>query len=224
MCLVSLLNVITTSMSRWDTKRVDAVIDQGKQIYALAEDLNETNKRTIKNILIGSHLFDVIVKKIKIEDWKRNKSLDVGLNTVLRKRRFCIVQFENCSYAIYRDDEDVYHLFDPYGLKYKQGDEEEEEEEEEVEENADKSEDEDEDDDSPKTCWIKFKRLKDLKRYMYDNIVEGMEGYTFYSFAVMSVRPAPKDAILGHKLNLFDVNKRRKGDVIGEEPSLYYFM
>lgn len=211
-CLVALLNVLTTSMPRWDTKRVDAVIDQGKRIYDLAEDLNETNKRFIKNILIGSHLFDIIVKKIKIEDWKKNKNLDVGMNTVLRKRRFCLIQFENCSYALYRDDDGVYHLFDPYGLKYKIDENAEEEEVEEEEEKGENTKS----DSTPKTCWIKFTKYNDLKKYIRDNIVEKLESYTFYTFVVMSVRPAPKDVILTHKLNIFDVGKKRKDEVIGK--------
>lgn len=65
-------------IKKWDTKTVDYVIDQGKHIFSHAEDLDVSEKRTIRNVLIHKYFFDVVVKRIEIVDWQDNKNLETG--------------------------------------------------------------------------------------------------------------------------------------------------
>lgn len=77
-CICACLMVLNYPILRWDTKRVNYVIEQGKNIHSHAEFLEISQKRIIRNILIYKHFFDIIVTSVKIPDWKKNKNLDVG--------------------------------------------------------------------------------------------------------------------------------------------------
>lgn len=70
--------LMTCPVSKWDTKKVDAVIDNGAHVFSHADDLNISEKRIIKNILVDKYFFDLIVKRIKIENYSDRKNLSTG--------------------------------------------------------------------------------------------------------------------------------------------------
>lgn len=70
--------VINHPIRKWDTKRVDAVLDQGVHIFTHAKNIEVAMKRTIKNILMGKYFFDICVRKIVIPTWRKNRNIDVG--------------------------------------------------------------------------------------------------------------------------------------------------
>nr|CAH7728601.1 unnamed protein product [Callosobruchus chinensis] len=77
-CLCACLILLSTPVRKWDTKKVDSALDNGRHVYSHADDLEISEKRIIKNILVGKHFFDIIVKQIKIENWRSNKNLKGG--------------------------------------------------------------------------------------------------------------------------------------------------
>lgn len=65
-------------------------MDNGKHVYSHADDLDLSEKRIIKNVLIEKHFFDLIVKKIKIENWKDRKNINTGRNdSFMYRSQFC---------------------------------------------------------------------------------------------------------------------------------------
>lgn len=82
-CLCAAIMLLNCPIKKWDTRKVDYVIDQGKHIFSHAEDLDISEKRIIRNILICKNFFDIIVKKIHIEDWKKNKNLEIGKSLLI---------------------------------------------------------------------------------------------------------------------------------------------
>lgn len=78
-CLCACLLLMTCPISKWDTKKVNGVIDNGVHVFSHAEDLNISEKRIIKNILVEKYFFDLIVKRIKIENYFDRKNLNTGI-------------------------------------------------------------------------------------------------------------------------------------------------
>ncbi|KAJ8965790.1 hypothetical protein NQ314_003906, partial [Rhamnusium bicolor] len=191
-CLCACLMLLTCAVQKWDTKKVDQVIDHGAHVYSHADDLEISEKRTIKNVLIQKNFFDIIVKNIKIENWKDNKNLSVAIDTLLRKKLgYFLVQFSNACYVIHRSQDETYHLFDPYG--YPAGEDKENQ-----------------------ACWVKCQDLKMLKWRLDKLIVPGGESYTFYSFEVTSIKKAPKDVILSAKLQDYDLEYAERRERLGK--------
>ncbi|KAF2899351.1 hypothetical protein ILUMI_06824 [Ignelater luminosus] len=193
-CICACLMVLNYPILKWDTKRVNYVIEQGKNIHAHAEFLEISQKRIIRNILIYKHFFDIIVTNVKIPNWKQNKNLDVGLDTVMRKRNYIIVQFPNQAYVIYKHN-DWYHVFDPYAC-LPNGKE-------------DTSE-------SGHACWTLFQGFNQAKERIKSQIVQKAEHYIFYTFEVSSVRKAPKKTVLSQRLLEYDLDKPVKDEQPGK--------
>ncbi|CAH1118613.1 unnamed protein product [Phaedon cochleariae] len=187
-CLCACLVLLTCPVKKWDTKKVDKVLEYGKHVYSHAEDLNISQKRTIKNVLIGEHFFDVIVKSIKIENWRDNKSLNEGIDTILgRKMSYFLVQFPNACYVIHKSSDAILHLFDPYGVPKSQ-----------------------------KAGWTRFKDARHLKRRLRRIVVAGGESYKFYTFEMTSIQKAPKGLVLSHKLEEYEMEAAVKKEYHGK--------
>ncbi|KAJ8954133.1 hypothetical protein NQ318_005727 [Aromia moschata] len=89
-CLCACLLLLTCPVKKWDTKKVNQVIDHGKHVFSHADDLEISERRTIKNVLIQRHFFDIIVKKLKIENWRDNKNLNTGESYTTKPPRECL--------------------------------------------------------------------------------------------------------------------------------------
>ncbi|KAK9753098.1 hypothetical protein QE152_g3667 [Popillia japonica] len=194
-CLCACLMVINCSISKWDTKKVDLVMDQGSHIYSHATNLEVSDKRTIKNILMYKHFFDIIVRPIKINNWRKNKNIDTGLKTIFSKRKFCLIQFPNCCIVVYKEDK-FYYLFSPYSWTFKNSDNEEK---------------------TVNAGWVLYTNEKRLKKKVKSFMVkEGRGSYTFYSFEVISLRKAPKKVLMTYKLMKYETDKPVKEENMGK--------
>nr|CAH7728599.1 unnamed protein product [Callosobruchus chinensis] len=186
-CLCACLILLSTPVRKWDTKKVDSALDNGRHVYSHADDLEISEKRIIKNILVGKHFFDIIVKQIKIENWRSNKNLKGGIDTLLSKRlSYFLVQFPNATYVIHRTPDEMFHIFDPYGVPK-----------------------------SDKAGWLQCRDLAQARRMLKKLIVSGGESYSFYNFEVTSIKKAPKDVIISYKLQDYNMETPIKKERIG---------
>ncbi|CAG9829601.1 unnamed protein product, partial [Diabrotica balteata] len=176
-CVCACLLLLTTPVTRWDTRKVDLAIDYGIHVYSHADDLLISEKRTIKNILVGKHFFDIIIKLIKIEDWKQNRNLSKGIDYLLAKKlSYFLVQFANASYVIHKTQDEKYHIFDPYGQPKNQP-----------------------------AGWLKCRDIRELKWQLKKKILRDSKSYNFYTFEVTSITKAPKDLVISHELQTYDM-------------------
>ncbi|XP_023310427.1 uncharacterized protein LOC108904110 [Anoplophora glabripennis] len=178
-CVCACLMLLTTPIQNWDTRKVDQVLDNGKHVYSHAEDLEISEKRTIKNMLINKHIFDIVIKQIKIENWRDKKKLAIALDTILkRKLSYFLIQLPNACYVIHKSQDGVFHVFDPYGYPGKGK--------------------------ANKAGWVRFKDSNKLRMGLKRLVKGGREHFSFYNFEVTSVKKAPKDVILSSKLEEYD--------------------
>ena len=77
-CLCACLMLISCQIKKWDTKKMDQIFEQGEHVFSHAKNLDISDKRTIKNILVGKHYFDIIVKPIVINNWRKNRNVIMG--------------------------------------------------------------------------------------------------------------------------------------------------
>uniref|UniRef100_A0A6P7G2I3 Uncharacterized protein LOC114333566 isoform X1 n=2 Tax=Diabrotica virgifera virgifera TaxID=50390 RepID=A0A6P7G2I3_DIAVI len=176
-CVCACLLLLTTPVTRWDTRKVDLAIDYGVHVYSHADDLLISEKRTIKNILVGKHFFDIIIKLIKIEDWKQNRNLSKGIDYLLAKKlSYFMVQFANASYVIHKTQDEKFHIFDPYGQPKNQP-----------------------------AGWLKCRDIRELKWQLKKKILRDAKSYNFYTFEVTSITKAPKDLVISHELQTYDM-------------------
>ncbi|KAJ8954134.1 hypothetical protein NQ318_005728 [Aromia moschata] len=101
-----------------------------------------------------------------------------------------MVQFPNACYVVHKCRDEFFHLFDPYGYPHK------------GKQNM--------------ACWVRCQDLKILKWRLKKLIVEGGESYSFYNFEVTSIRKAPKDVILSHKLQLYELEALELKERLGK--------
>ncbi|KAK5638442.1 hypothetical protein RI129_012737 [Pyrocoelia pectoralis] len=192
-CICACLMLLNYPILRWDTKRVNYIIDQGKHIYSHAENLSISDKRIIRNILMYQHFFDIIITTVKFPDWHDKQNLSTSLDHVMRKRDYVLMQFPNCCYVIYKHTT-YFHVFDPYPCS----------------ENG-KS------DGSEKgfAGWTIFNNLEEVKNRIKGQMVPDGNHFIFYTFEVTSVSKAPKSLIIGQKLMDYEIDQKTKPEKIG---------
>lgn len=119
----------------------------------------------------------------------------------MRKRKYCIIQFANCSYVVYKND-DGWHLFDPYGPPPPKS------------QNKEGAEN---DDEIPQlAAWMKFPRDRQLKRHIIKSMMPGAESFLFYTFDVLNVRKPEKKTLIGNRLAIYNIGKPGVQEAIGE--------
>ncbi|KAF5279335.1 hypothetical protein FQR65_LT15408 [Abscondita terminalis] len=190
-CLCACLLLLNFPILRWDTNRVDYVLDQGYHVFKHADNLAITEKRIIRNVLIYQHFFDVIVNAAKLPDG-RSGSLKKNLECITSKRDYVLLQFPNCCYAIYKHNS-YYHVFDPYPCLPNGSIDEE---------------------DNGKAGWTIFNSLLELCRRIKKQIVKDGEHFIFYTFEVTSVSKAPKSLIVSQKLLEYEMEWDKKPEKI----------
>ncbi|KAL1502117.1 hypothetical protein ABEB36_007309 [Hypothenemus hampei] len=204
-CICACLMLLSYPIDKWDTKKVDEILDYGNHIYAHADDLELSEKRTIKNILIGKQFFDIIVKKVKIENWRDNKNLNKGIDTVLRKKMsYFLVQFPDSCFVVHKSSRDnAFHLFYPQGLP-----------------NANKGDNTNDEEDNKGNesvaGWLYCGDLKNVKRNLRKKGKKAIEAYDFYTFEIISIRKVPKDMLINYRLNQYDLLKAKKSEQFGK--------
>ncbi|XP_065172962.1 LOW QUALITY PROTEIN: uncharacterized protein [Atheta coriaria] len=192
--LAAALMVIHKPLENWTTKNVDKTIDLGKHIYDHADSLEQSRRRTIRNILVGKYFFDVIVKTIEIEPYKYRKNFKESLKYVMRKRKFIMLQTGEGTYVIYIDtDNHVVHLYHPYQATFNQKDKPSE--------------------DVSNACWIKFKSFKQAIKFLKKAT---MNRYKFFTFNVINVTRAPRSVIVSAMIQDWIRAKQVKGEISGK--------
>ncbi|KAK4878460.1 hypothetical protein RN001_010966 [Aquatica leii] len=191
-CICACLLLLNYPILRWDTKRVDYVIDQGNHIYDHAENLSISEKRIIRNILIYQNFFDIIITSVKIPGGN-NRNLAMNLEWITSKRDYVLLQFPNCCYVIYKHNK-YFHVFDPYPCTPNGA--------------ADES-------DEGKAGWCIFNTVQEMTSRIKKQIIKDGEHFLFYTFEVTSVSKAPKSLIVGQKLLDYEMNKADKPEKTG---------
>ncbi|CAG9770182.1 unnamed protein product [Ceutorhynchus assimilis] len=206
-CICACLMLLSLPIEKWDTKKVDEVLDHGNHIYSHADDLEMSEKRTIKNILIGKNFFDIIVKRVKIENSRDNRNLKTGIDTLLRKKMsYFLIQFADKCYTVHKStNNDMFHIFYssgvPQGKAGKKGNE--------------TTDDEEDESSGPMAGWLRCRNLKAAKRRL-KKAAKGRESYEFYTFEVTSIRKAPKDMLINYRLNQYELEKQKQPELFGK--------
>nr|XP_022920512.1 uncharacterized protein LOC111428977 [Onthophagus taurus] len=201
-CICVCLTVISVPIKKWDTLKVNRVINQGQHIYSHAENLEHSEKRTIKNILIGKHFFDIIVKPIDVARWRGPHNITTGLKFIFTKRKFALVQFPNCCVVLYKEDknDDAIYIFDPYAYTF----------------TIPKTDDEDEKTMTIQCGWTMYTKPKQLIKRLKEIAPKDQENsFVFYSFEVISVKKAPKKVLLTHKAMQYKLERAKPAEIIG---------
>lgn len=116
-----------------------------------------------------------------------------GLETVLTKRNYVLVQFPNCCYAVYKHN-DFYHVFDPYPC-LPTGEQDAGEE--------------------GRAGWTLFQGFDDVRKRLKSQVAKDGEHYIFYNFEVSSVQKAPRDVVVGQRILEYELDKPIKPEDIG---------
>ncbi|GLV36900.1 uncharacterized protein CBL_02265 [Carabus blaptoides fortunei] len=148
--LCAMIGLLNRPIKSWDTKRVDYVLDMGQTLFNYIDNTNFAEKRNIQNLLLDKHFFDILVKRLDIQNPVNRKNLTVALNHLLKKNKYLLVQFPNCSFVLYDCGKNL-HLFDPYGYKGEKA----------------------------KASWIKMENTKSIVKYFkHRNLKENFYFYT----------------------------------------------
>lgn len=199
MCLCACLMLLVTPIQKWDTKRVDRVLENGRHVFSHADDLEISEKRTIKNVLIDRYFFDIVVRQLKVG--RNQKSMSASechtikyvisilelplslsaLDTVLkRKISYFLVQLPNACYVVHKSRDGLLHLFDPYGFpgQHKVAN---------------------------KAGWVRFKNFRQARQGLRRLTRGGRATFACYNFEVTFIKKAPKRVYLSERLSEYDV-------------------
>ncbi|XP_037909161.1 uncharacterized protein LOC119650422 [Hermetia illucens] len=110
--LYAILYVIHRPLKKWDFRRVDMVIENALELNNLIQDKNICYSRKINNVVVDNYAYGVEIKKYEIFLPQRRTPIDAAVRQIIEKRKYFMIQFENATYAIYKDQ--YFHLFDPY--------------------------------------------------------------------------------------------------------------
>ncbi|KAG6441379.1 hypothetical protein O3G_MSEX001723 [Manduca sexta] len=194
--LIAMLMAAMHPIRTWDHIMVDTCIEKGLEINEKATNLNVCEKRTIKNIILDGKFININIKKIIVINENPEKRLEQYLKAVLRRLRYVIIRFPQCSMVICQTD-GYYHLFDPYPPPS--------EEPPKTEEGKEKIKDE-----KPKVSkkgssvatWTLYRSLDSLI-HRIKKVVCGRTADTpeFYTFELTSVKTAPRHSALNYRLS-----------------------
>ncbi|KAF5281690.1 hypothetical protein FQA39_LY17711 [Lamprigera yunnana] len=191
-CICACLLLVNYPILRWDTKRVDYVIDQGCHIYDHAENLEISEKRIIRNVLMYKNFFDIIITSVRIPLIIDSGNFSRCLEWITKKRDYVLVQFPNCCYVIYKHNT-YFHVFDPYpclpnGIASinKKG----------------------------LAGWTIFNNLEQAKTRIRYQVIKNGEHFLFYSFEITSISKAPKSLIVGQRMLQYEMNYEEKPEKI----------
>ncbi|XP_060534310.1 uncharacterized protein LOC132706790 [Cylas formicarius] len=199
-CLCACLTLLSVPIQKWDSKKVDEVLEYGNHVYSHADDLAVSDKRTIKNVLIGKNFFDVIVKRVRIENWRDNKDLSTGVDTLLRKKMaYFLVQMADKCLVVHKSGDGCFHVFYPHGVPRGRDTG-----------SADRTEEDEVYTGEAMAGWLKCDDLDMVKRRLSKDLPGGAESYDFYTFEVTSIRKAPRNMLINYRLNQYEMGRAVK--------------
>lgn len=201
--LIAMLMAAMHPIRTWDHVMVDTCIEKGLEIHEKATNLQVCEKRVIKNVILDGKFININIKKIIVVNENPEKRLEQYLKAVLRRLRYVIIRFPQCSLVICQT-EGYYHLFDPYPPPS-----------EEPPKNDESSSDKEKDKKSKKqekpaankkasavATWTLYRSLDALihrlKKVVCSKTADAPE---FYTFELTSVKTAPRHSALNYRLS-----------------------
>lgn len=183
-CVCSMLALICKPLKQWSHKRVNYVIDCGKNLFRYIDNTNFADKRNIKNLLVDRYFFDIVVRRVNIDFAMHLENFLSALNYV-GKHKYLLIQFPNCCFVLYRS-KCYLHLFDCYGLDSGM-------EEADSGENKYKPS-------RCKACWIKFETEAKLNSYLAKNTNDRDKTFFFFIVSVSRIKKASLWRLREYKL------------------------
>lgn len=187
---VSLMAMLMATMHpirTWNQVMVDTCIEKGLEIYEKATNLSVCEKRVIKNVILDGKFININIKKIMVVNENPEKRLDQYLRAVLRRLRYVIIRFPQCSMVICQTA-GYYHLFDAYPPPS---------EEAQTDEEGKPSKK-----GSRVATWTLYRSMDALiKRIRKVVPCINSENPEFYTFELTSVKTAPRHSALNYRLS-----------------------
>ncbi|KAM3967125.1 uncharacterized protein ACR2FA_011977 [Aphomia sociella] len=196
--LIAMLMAAMHPIRTWDHIMVDTCIEKGLEINQKATNLSVCEKRVIKNIILDGKFINVNIKKIIVVNENPEKRLEQYLKAVLRRLRYVIIRFPQCSMVICQTD-GYYHLFDPYPPpseepQAKRGSIDNDKKKIDKPIESKKA--------SAVATWTLYRSMESLthrvRKVISGNSVDTPE---FYTFELTSVKPAPRHSALNYRLS-----------------------
>lgn len=186
--LIAMLMAAMHPIRTWNHIMVDTCIEKGLEIYEKAINLNVCEKRVIKNIILDGKFININIKKIIVVNENPEKRLEQYLKAVLRRLRYIIIRYPQCSMVICQA-EGYFHLFDPYASPN---------EEPQIKEDDDKGKKKG----SAVATWTLYRSL-DALIHRIKKVASGKTADTpeFYTFELTSVKTAPRHSALNYRLS-----------------------
>ncbi|XP_059053560.1 uncharacterized protein LOC131847886 isoform X2 [Achroia grisella] len=220
--LIAMLMAAMHPIRTWDHIMVDMCIEKGLEIYEKATNLNVCEKRVIKNIILDGKFININIKKIIVVNENPEKRIEQYLKAVLRRLRYIIIRFPQCSMVICQTD-GYYHLFDPYPPPS-----EEPQSKTDAIEYFDNNKVVESKKASAVATWTLYRSMEALTRRI-GKVISGksVDNPEFYTFELTSVKPAPRHSALNYRLsplfkpednpNLPYLKRRRVRPIIDEK-------
>ncbi|XP_063893773.1 uncharacterized protein LOC110379989 isoform X1 [Helicoverpa armigera] len=188
--LIAMLMAAMHPIRTWDHVMVDVCIEKGLEIHEKATNLNVCEKRVIKNVILDGKFININIKKIIVVNENPEKRLEQYLKAVLRRLRYVIIRYPQCSMVICQT-EGYYHLFDPYPPP---SEDIKEEDAKGVEKPSKKG--------SAVASWTLYRSIEALIRRIR-KVLPGRQADDpeFYTFELTSVKSAPRHSALNYRLS-----------------------
>lgn len=106
------------AVKRWNYRKVDLCLENGKRIYEGLTDASNVAKREIRDCLVADLLYNVAIVTAEVLSTtirQRRRPLRQALEVFFLTGQSVIVQFANLSFALHKDPHDrLLHIFDSY--------------------------------------------------------------------------------------------------------------
>lgn len=198
-CLIAMLMATMHPIRTWDHVMVDTCIEKGLEIHEKALNLSVCEKRVIKNVILDGKFININIKKIIVVNDNPEKKLEQYLKAVLRRLRYVIIRFPECSMVICQT-EGFYHLFDPYPPPS---------EEPQIDTESNKGKDKKTEERPPSpvkvsavASWTLYRSI-DAVQHRIKKVIGAKSANTpeFYTFELTSVKTAPRHSALNYRLS-----------------------
>ncbi|XP_028030016.1 uncharacterized protein LOC114242909 [Bombyx mandarina] len=188
--LIAMLMATMHPIRTWDHVVVDTCLEKGLEIYEKATNLGVCEKRVIRNIIVDGKFININIKKIIVINENPEKKLEQYLKAVLRRLRYVIVRFPQCSIVVCQT-EGYFHLFDPYSPP---SDDPAVKETDSVQEDKKKP--------GPVASWTLYRTMDALiRRIKKSSFGKAIDTPEFYTFELTSVKTAPRHSALNYRLS-----------------------
>lgn len=108
----ALLYVIHHPISTFNYRKVDIILENGMNLSNDMKCRRFSKKIEIRKVLVDRYNYYIVMKQYEIHNPFSRLTLEIAIDTYFQKKKYLLLQFDNCTFVIYKDE--MYHLFDPY--------------------------------------------------------------------------------------------------------------